>query len=171
VAHSNDHGGFQISRVGSSTNAVRSEPIGGRPSSLEVGPSGVWLGLDGVGLGINRSNRSQHDGRDVARPSRRARDRPGVGRRRIVGQRQRRLTAPNRSDNRRRYAHSLTGNGAIDWGSDGLWVTDITGSLVQLTSELERSGSSIDVGPNVVGINSGEGVVWLTQQRPDGTFA
>ena len=63
------------------------------------------------------------------------------------------------------------GNGAIDWGSDGLWVTDITGSLVQLTSELERSGSSIDVGPNVVGVNSGEGVVWLTQQRPDGTFA
>jgi DNA-binding beta-propeller fold protein YncE len=63
------------------------------------------------------------------------------------------------------------GNGAIDWGSDGLWVTDIAGPLVQLTSEFERSGSSIDVGPNVVGVNSGEGVVWLTQQRPDGGFA
>jgi DNA-binding beta-propeller fold protein YncE len=63
------------------------------------------------------------------------------------------------------------GNGAIDWESDALWVTDIDGSLVQLTSELRRSGSSINVGPNVVGIDARDGVVWLTQQRPDGTFA
>jgi DNA-binding beta-propeller fold protein YncE len=172
VAHSNGHGGFQISRVDSSTNAVRSEPIGGRPSSLEVGPSGVWLGLDGVGLSgsIVRIDSSTMDETLRVRLDARVIDLAlGGG-----------ALWANGNDGLLRRIDLTTGdvtptpspgNGAIDWGSDGLWVTDITGSLMQLTSDLERSGSSIDVGPNVVGINSGEGVVWLTQQRPDGTFA
>ena len=172
VAHSNDHGGFQISRVDSSTNAVRTEPIRGHPSALEAGPGSVWLGLDGVADSgsivridpstMNETLRVDLDTRviDLALGGGAlwANGYDGVLRRID-------LTTGNVTTTR------SPGNGAIDWESDGLWVTDIAGSLVQLTSELQTSGSSINVGPNVVGIDARHGVVWLTQQRPEGTLA
>jgi hypothetical protein len=172
VAHSNGHGGFDISRVASSTNAVRSQHIEGHPSALEVGPSGVWLGLDGVG-----------DGGSIVRIDPSTMDetlRVGLDARVIDLALGGGAVWANGNDGLLRRIDLSTGdvtttrspgNGAIDWGPGGLWVTDIAGSLVQLTSEPEGSERSIDVGSNLVGVNAGEGVVWLTQQRPDATFA
>jgi hypothetical protein len=171
VANSDGKGGFLVSRIDLSTETVTAEiPIEGFPVGLDFEAGHLWVaakhlpsGSGGVVMRIDASTDTPVATNELAvEPLDIAADETGAWLTRSDG-------TLVRLDRDARSQGTTTPGAASLLAAEGgnVWTAATEGTLIRKQG---NDTTSFRVQPNVVGLELGEGAVWVSQQLPDGGF-